>query len=172
MNCRLSLPYLVIAGAESCVLFYCCGFCLNFVYRTWWFQRTCSPGVRQCRYILNSFIVLFPVGQCEIVYYCVVISTVAWFCSDRPGTCCRVQWVWFCVVQCVGACMYVGALCHAPVVLWLAWSISIAIRVLSDLGLFKRWLQYVRCHLCEERPGSDSGKSCFLLLSIIIMTLC
>ena len=116
MNCRLSLPYLVIAGAESCVLFYCCGFCLNFVYRTWWFQRTCSPGVRQCRYILNSFIVLFPVGQCEIVYYSVVISTVAWFCSDRSGACCRVQWVWFCVVQCVGACMYVGALCHAPVV--------------------------------------------------------
>ena len=45
-------------------------------------------------------------------------------------------------------------------------------RLLSDLGLFKRRLQYDRCHPCEERPGSDSGKSCFLLLFIIFMTLC
>ena len=31
--------------------------------------------------------------------------------------------------------------------------------VLGNLGLFKRGLAYDRCHLCEERPGFNSGKS-------------
>ena len=34
--------------------------------------------------------------------------------------------------------------------------------VLLGLGLYKRRLSYDRCHLCEERPGSNSGKSRFM----------
>ena len=38
--------------------------------------------------------------------------------------------------------------------------------VLLRLGLFKQRFSVIRRHLCEERPGSNSGKSCVLCLFV------